>query len=478
MMQAFAFNIRRAKFRDPRVRLAFNYAFDFEGMNKQIFFGQYKRIASYFEGTDLASSGLPSGRELELLNTVREQIPGEVFKKSYSNPVSGNPTAVRDNLREATRLFKEAGYEVRDQRLVDGKTGEPFTVEFLGNDPTFERVFLIYKPSLERLGMTVSVRTVDEAQYESRLSTWDFDITTFGWRTTQLPGNGLRDYWGSRAADELGTDNVVGIKNTAVDAMIDRVIFANSYDELVAAARALDRILLWHYYVVPQWSYNKQRTARWDRFGHPDPLPQYGISDSRRCGGGMPTKRPRSERIRNLGSRILFRDYLLRGRTDVGALDRAGAEQPRRVFELFEEDQTDAAGHGASGECGDRKSNDRASGNGKSERRSRRCADTSGYRAPHQSDDGGARPLTLERHAIELAQLSHHPHDDGGHAGDIHDRQRKEPAHGRIGFVSLHDFSRETAPPFRVVTRMHRRHHWPLAAGRERPSGSGFIPAA
>ena len=278
MMQAFAFNIRRAKFRDPRVRLAFNYAFDFEGMNKQIFFGQYKRIASYFEGTDLASSGLPSGRELELLNTVREQIPGEVFKKSYSNPVSGNPTAVRDNLREATRLFKEAGYEVRDQQLVDGKTGEPFTVEFLGNNPTFERVFLIYKPSLERLGMTVSVRTVDEAQYESRLSTWDFDITTFGWRTTQLPGNGLRDYWGSRAADESGTDNVVGIKNTAVDAMIDRVIFANSYDELVAAARALDRILLWHYYVVPQWSYNKQRTARWDRFGHPDPLPQYGIS--------------------------------------------------------------------------------------------------------------------------------------------------------------------------------------------------------
>lgn len=278
MMQAFAFNIRRAKFQDPRVRLAFNYAFDFEAMNKQIFFGQYKRITSYFEGTDLASSGLPNGRELELLNSVRDQIPEDVFKKPYSNPVGGNPTAVRENLREATRLFKEAGYEVSDQQLVDRKTGEPFTVEFLGNNPTFERVFLIYKPSLERLGMTVSVRTVDEAQYEKRLSTWDFDITTFGWRTTQLPGNGLRDYWGSRAADESGTDNVVGIKDTAVDAMIDRVIFANSYDELVAAARALDRILLWNYYVVPQWSYNKQRTARWDRFSHTNPLPKYGIS--------------------------------------------------------------------------------------------------------------------------------------------------------------------------------------------------------
>ena len=278
MMQAFAFNIRRAKFQDPRVRLAFNYAFDFEEMNKQIFFGQYKRIASYFEGTDLASSGLPSGRELELLDAVRHQVPAEVFKKAYSNPVGGNPAAVRGNLHEATRLFKEAGYEVRDQQLVDGKTNEPFTVEFLGNNPVFERVFLFYKPSLERLGITVSVRTVDEAQYENRLRGWDFDIITFGWRETQLPGNELRDYWGSRAADQSGSDNVIGIKNPAVDAMIEHVVFAKSYDDVVAAARALDRILLWNFYVVPQWSYNKQRTARWDRFSHADPLPKYGIA--------------------------------------------------------------------------------------------------------------------------------------------------------------------------------------------------------
>jgi len=278
VMQAFAFNIRREKFQDPRVRLAFNYAFDFEEMNKQIFFGQYKRIASYFEGTDLAATGLPSGRELELLDTVRDQIPADVFKKPYSNPVSGTPVAVRDNLREAVRLLKESGYDMRDQQFVNRKSGEPFTVEFLGNNPVFERVFLFYKPSLERLGITVSVRTVDEAQYENRLRSWDFDIITFAWPETQLPGNELRDYFGSQAADQSGSDNMIGIKNPAVDAMIDHVIFAKKYEDLVAAAKALDRVLLWNNYVVPQWSYNKVRTARWDRFSHRDPLPKYGMS--------------------------------------------------------------------------------------------------------------------------------------------------------------------------------------------------------
>jgi len=278
MMQAFAFNIRREKFQDPRVRLAFNYAFDFEEMNKQIFFGQYKRIASYFQGTDLAATGLPNGRELELLDAVRDQISADVFKKPYSNPVSGTPAAVRDNLREAVRLLKESGYDMRDQQFVNRKLGEPFTVEFLGNNPVFERVFLFYKPSLERLGITVSVRTVDEAQYENRLRSWDFDIITFAWPETQLPGNELRDYFGSQAADQSGTDNMIGIKNPAVDAIIDHVIFAKKYEDLVAAAKALDRVLLWNNYVVPQWSYNKVRTARWDRFSHRDPLPKYGMS--------------------------------------------------------------------------------------------------------------------------------------------------------------------------------------------------------
>jgi microcin C transport system substrate-binding protein len=278
VMQAFAFNVRRPKFQDPRVRLAFNYAFNFEDMNKELFFGQYKRIASYFEGTELAATGLPTGRELELLETVRDKVPAEAFQKAYTNPVSGNPEALRANLREAVRLFKEAGYVVRDQQLVDSKTGEPFAVEFLADDPNFERVFLFFRPSLERVGITVTVRSVDDAQYENRLRSWDFDITKAGWGETLTPGNEQRTYWGTQAADQPGSLNLIGIKNPAVDAMIEHVVFAKSRDELVAATRALDRVLLWNHYVVPQWSYSKIRSARWDRFSHSDPLPKYGIA--------------------------------------------------------------------------------------------------------------------------------------------------------------------------------------------------------
>jgi len=276
IMQAFAFNIRRAKFQDPRARLAFNYAFDFEEMNRQIFFNQYNRIASYFAGTELAATGLPAGGELELLEAVRDKVPPEVFTKPYTNPVNGNPEAVHNNLREALRLLKEAGYEVRDTQLVNGKTGEPYAIEFLTEDPTFQRVFLFYKPSLDRLGIATTVRTVDEAQYENRLRSWDFDIITAAWPAPLTPGNELRGYWGSQAAEEPGSYNLIGIKNPAVDAMIDQIVLAKNRADLEAATRALDRILLWNHYVVPQWYYNKVRTARWDRFGHPDLLPKYG----------------------------------------------------------------------------------------------------------------------------------------------------------------------------------------------------------
>jgi len=278
VMQAFAFNIRRPKFQDPRLRLAFNYAFDFEEMNKQIFFGQYKRIASYFEGTELAATGLPTGHELEILEKVRDQVPAELFTAPYSNPVGGSPEAVHNNLREAVRLFRQAGYEVRNQQMVNSKTGEPFAVEFLADDPSFERVFLFYKPSLDRLGIAVTVRTADDAQYENRLRSWDFDVISHSWGESLSPGNEQRGYWGSQAADQPGSLNLIGIKNPAVDTMINEVIFAKSRADLVAATKALDRVLLWNHYVVPQWAYGKIRSARWDRFGHPDPLPKYGAS--------------------------------------------------------------------------------------------------------------------------------------------------------------------------------------------------------
>jgi microcin C transport system substrate-binding protein len=276
-MQAFAFNTRRDKFKDARVRQAFDYAYDFEEMNKQLFYGQYMRITSYFDGTELASSGLPQGQELEILETVRAQVPPEVFTSPYKSPVGGNPEAVRNNLREGVRLLKEAGYEIRDRRLVNAKTNEPFEVEILVYDPGFERIALFYKPSLEKLGIAVTVRTVDDAQYENRTRSWDFDIIVPLWPESLSPGNEQREFWGSQSADVAGSQNYVGIKNPAVDAMIERVIFAKNRDELVAATRALDRVLLWNHYVVPQFTYNQIRTARWDRFSHPDPMPKYGI---------------------------------------------------------------------------------------------------------------------------------------------------------------------------------------------------------
>jgi microcin C transport system substrate-binding protein len=278
IMQAFAFNTRRDKFKDPRVRRAFNFAYDFEEMNKQMFFGQYKRISSYFDGTELASSGLPQGQELAILEQVRDRVPPEVFTTPYANPVGGSPEKVRANLREAVRILKDAGYEVRNQKLVDVKTGEAMSVEILTEDPNVERFILFYKPSLERLGISVTVRSVDDPQYENRLRNWDFDIIIASWPESLSPGNEQRDFWSSQAADTPGSRNYIGIKNPAVDALIERVIFAKDRAELVAATRALDRVLLWNHYVVPQFTSDKSRTARWDRFGRPDPLPKYAAA--------------------------------------------------------------------------------------------------------------------------------------------------------------------------------------------------------
>jgi len=279
-MQGFVLNLRREMFKDARIRRAFNYAFDFEEMNKQLFYGQYKRINSYFEGTELASSGLPQGDELAILDTVRDKVPAELFTQAYTNPVGGNPEAVRANLREAMKLVKEAGFDIKDRKLVD-PSGKPVTVEMLVQDPSSERITLFYKPSLERLGVTVSIRVVDDAQYQNRIRAFDFDIITDLWGQSLSPGNEQRDYWGSQAADQPGSRNTIGIKNPAVDALIDKVIYAKDRPTLVAATRALDRVLLWNFYVVPQFTYGFMRYARWDRFSHAE-LPKYARS-------GLPT---------------------------------------------------------------------------------------------------------------------------------------------------------------------------------------------
>lgn len=273
-MQAFVFNLRRDKFKDPRVRRAFNYAFDFEDMNKTIFFGQYERVDSYFSGTGLASEGVPQGREKELLDAFAADLPKDLFTKPYTNPKGGTPALSRDNLREADRLLREAGWIIKDGKRVNAK-GERLTVEFLVEDPTSERYILFYKPGLEKLGIGVGLRVADAAQYENRIRDFDFDITNEVWGQSLSPGNEQRDYWGSSAADRPGSRNIGGIKDKVVDALIEKVIFAENREELVAATRALDRVLLWRDYVVPQWSYYKTRTARWDRFAHPETMPEY-----------------------------------------------------------------------------------------------------------------------------------------------------------------------------------------------------------
>jgi microcin C transport system substrate-binding protein len=281
IMRAFAFNTRRNNFKDARVRRAFNFAFDFEKMNRQFFFGQYRRVNSYFEGTELACSGLPHGEELKILKPLRDKVPPEVFTTPYANPVGGTSENVRANLREGMRLMREAGYEVRDLKQVNVRTGEVLSVEVLSvtSDPLgAERLILFYKPYLVRLGIDVSVRSVDDVQHKNRLRDFDFDIIIVTWPQSLSPGNEQRDLWSSRAADTPGSRNYVGIKNPAVDALIERVIFAKSRSELVAATRALDRVLLWNHYVVPQFTDDKVRAARWDRFGRPARLPEYGGS--------------------------------------------------------------------------------------------------------------------------------------------------------------------------------------------------------
>jgi microcin C transport system substrate-binding protein len=277
-MPAFVFNLRRDKFKDERVRRAFNLALDFETINRNLFFSRYERADSFFYGTELAARGLPDGQEKAILDSLKDKVPARVFTTAYINPVNDTPEQVRDNLREAVRLLGDAGYTFRGGKLVSKATGAPFTVEYLGYDPSSERFLVPYEAALRRLGISMLIRLVDATQFENRLSTFDFDIATGTFTQSLTPGNEQRDYYGSAAADRPGSSNLAGIKDAAVDALIERIIYARDRAELIAATHALDRVLLAHQYVVPQWSYPFERTARWDRFGRPAKMPEYGQS--------------------------------------------------------------------------------------------------------------------------------------------------------------------------------------------------------
>jgi microcin C transport system substrate-binding protein len=274
-MQAMVFNLRRDKFKDARVREALGLAFDFEWANKNLFYGQYQRTTSYFQNSTFAATGLPSPQELKHLEPLRAQLPKEAFEREWKIPVtdgSGNP---RDNLRRAADLLRQAGWTVKDGRLV-GPDGKPMEIEVLNVQPDSERIIQPYLRNLERLGVKGTIRTVDSAQYQQRVREFDFDMMTAVWGQSDSPGNEQRDFWSSAAADRQGSRNYAGIKNPAIDRLIEDIVAAPNRQDLIAATRALDRALSWNHYTVPQFHGAYDRIAWWNKFGFPDKDPSYG----------------------------------------------------------------------------------------------------------------------------------------------------------------------------------------------------------
>lgn len=276
IMQAMVPNLRRDKFKDARVRQALNYAFDFETMRRTLMHDQSDRVNSYYFGTDLASSGLPGPDELKLLEPLRGQIPASVFTTPYANPVGGTPEAARTNLRQAVKLFSEAGWTIQNGQMRNAK-GEAFTISYPVQSEGEQRTVIQFSKSLDLIGIKLDIRIVDSAQYQNLLRDFDFDMVTGIWATSLSPGNEQREYWGSTSAKIPGSRNITGISDPAVDALIDKVVYARDREELVSAAHALDRVLLANNFLIPQFYSTDTRYAYWNRFGHPAELPKYSF---------------------------------------------------------------------------------------------------------------------------------------------------------------------------------------------------------
>ena len=276
-MQAFIFNIRRPLFADSRVRQALAYAFDFPWTNENLFYGQYTRTKSYFSNSELAAREPPSAAELEVLEPYRGRVPDEVFTTIYEPPSTDGSGNIRANLREAFRLFAEAGWSVKEGAMRNDATGEPMAFEVLLVSPAFERIVLAYARNLERLGIEVRVRTVDTSQYQNRLDQYDFDMVVGSFGQSLSPGNEQRDFWGSASARTPGGRNLIGIEDPAIDELIEQIIAAPDREALIDRVRALDRILLWSHYLIPHWHIQTTRIAYWNKFGQPATVPPYGI---------------------------------------------------------------------------------------------------------------------------------------------------------------------------------------------------------
>jgi microcin C transport system substrate-binding protein len=270
-IQGFIFNIRKPLFADRNVRQALIYAFDFEWTNKNLAYSQYTRTRSWFQNSEMEAKGTPSPEELAILEPLRDQIPPEVFTTEYNPPVTDGSGNARDNLARAAALLEEAGWKIENGKRV--KDGKPFQFEFIDDDPAGERTVLPFIQNLEKMGIMATFRVVDSAQYQSRVENFDFDMTTKIWGVSRSPGNEQREYWGSEAAQVPGSENWIGIENPAVDKLIDLIIQAPTRQDLIIRCRALDRVMQWNYYLVPNFHLAAFRIAYWNRFGMPDKRP-------------------------------------------------------------------------------------------------------------------------------------------------------------------------------------------------------------
>ena len=276
-MQGFGMNTRRPMFKDERVRHALALMFDFEWANTNLFYNAYTRSRSYYSNSDLASSGLPTGAELALLDKYRDKLPPEVFTKPFELPVTDGSGNNREGARQALALLKAAGWHVQDMKLVDAE-GNPFKFEILLESPTFERLALPYVQWLARLGIEANVRTVDEAQYQHLTDEYDYDMTIVAFSESDSPGNEQRGYWSCGSVNQVGGDNMMGVCDPVVDALVDTIVNAPDRAAQVAATHALDRVLLAGWYLVPHYHLQSVRAAYWDRFGRPDKPVRTGLA--------------------------------------------------------------------------------------------------------------------------------------------------------------------------------------------------------
>lgn len=279
-IQFFAFNTRRTKFSDPRVRQAIDYAFNFPWADRNLFYNQYKRLNSFFANTRFAATGLPEGLELEILQSLKDKIPPEIFTTPVEQIFRNDNLSDRENLKKAVQLLNDAGYNFINEKMCNLKTGEPLKFEIIinsANGNSFTRVLLPFIENLRKIGIKATTRVLEINTYKNKLDNFDFDIIVSGFGGLYMPGSEQKDLWGSRAADTLGSNNIIGIKNPAVDELVQKLIETEDNSLYTAYVRALDRVLLFNHYVIFNWYSDSDRIAYWDKFAFPENNSGIGI---------------------------------------------------------------------------------------------------------------------------------------------------------------------------------------------------------